>query len=133
MMHDIRFETWPPNCTQFRHLCLSTREPAAPSVMVAFREVCHNRYCSVPSWSHPAIKLTIKCLGAAVVYAEDEKKAFDAFSKKYAQICERMVTGHPLPVVHDNEVRAPEFKRDPASKMSQNIKELLAFLKSPTN
>lgn len=132
MMRDIRFETWPPNCTQFRHLCLSTKEPLAPKTVEAFREVRQNMYCSSPQWSHPAIKLAIKCMGTKAAYAEDDAEAFKGFSAKYMQICERMAKGHPLPDIADSEVRAPEFNRKHSPNMSQNIKALLASLKSPS-
>jgi hypothetical protein len=40
MFRDERFETWPPNCTQFRHLCLKRNK--LPSVHKAFNEARHN-------------------------------------------------------------------------------------------
>ncbi len=132
MMRDIRFETWPPNCTQFRHLCLSTKEPLAPKSVEAFREIRQNRYCLSPQWSHPAIKLAIKCMGTKAAYAEDDEKAYQAFLTKYTQICERMADGHPIPHVADSEINPPQFKREPSASMSQNIKALLASLKSPS-
>lgn len=130
MMRDLRFETWPPNCTQFRHLCASTRASTPPSVMLAFREVQQNKYRSRPTWSHLAIKMTIKCIGVHIAYKDDEREAFKEFSKKYEQVCARMAGGHPLPEIADCDVKAPEIKRSLPPQVSENIKHLLSLLTS---
>lgn len=106
MFRDVRFETWPPNCTQFRHLCLSgfvTHTP--PSVHQAFNEARRNLESTKPVWSHAAIKFTVKHLGLEKVIAARVDVAFAQFSALYLKVCERISQGNQVPSVSDEELR----------------------------
>ena len=104
MMRDKRFETWPPNCTQFRHLCLEGKKQAIPTVHQAFAEARQNAYYASPMWSHPAVKFTVKYVGADVINSPYELKAWEHFSKGYAKVCARMAEGYAVPEVSDEDV-----------------------------
>ncbi|HHS8316172.1 TPA: hypothetical protein ACTUNV_002625 [Legionella pneumophila] len=107
MTRDIRFETWPPNCTQFRHLCLSRlnqSEQTIPTVNKAFNEAMMNLYRSKPKWSHAAVKFTVKCVGVKKIYLEREDLAFKAFKNVYQKVLAKVLEGHQVPDVADEDV-----------------------------
>lgn len=124
MLRDIRFETWPPNCTQFRHLCLNRPEVAGlPSVHKAFKEAQYNVNFSVKTWSHPAVKFTVKQLGAENVNAARVDLAFAQFSALYTKVCERIREGNLVPLVGDDEVCIqPKAKKGNIPKLSQLLR-----------
>lgn len=112
MLRDERFETWPPNCTQFRRLCLSGLEKnSLPNVHRAFSEARQNLMLKSPAWSHPAVKFTVKYVGVKTVNAARTDIAFENFSKAYNKVCERIREGHEIPNVCDNEVIFSEKKQ----------------------
>ncbi len=104
MLRDERFETWPPNVTQFRHLCLKGKTGALPSVHKAFAEARQNALYSSPKWSHKAVKFTVKYVGVDVVNSAYTHEAFQTFSKAYAKVCVRISEGFTIPDVADEEV-----------------------------
>lgn len=104
MMRDERFETWPPNCTQFRQLCLKGKKTALPTVHQAFAEARQNALYAVPKWSHPAVKFTVKYVGVDVVNSAHTHEAFQLFSKGYSKVCARIAEGLAVPNVSDEEV-----------------------------
>lgn len=104
MIRDARFETWPPNCTQFRHLCLKDSVNELPSVHKAFNEARQNLNLSKPTWSHPAVKFTVKYVGVSVINSGRADVAFEAFKTGYQKVCERIRQGHQVPDVHDDEL-----------------------------
>ena len=125
LLRDIRFETWPPNCTQFRHLCQSKPNlNQLPSVHQAFNEARENLLFSSPrSWSHPAVKFTVKYVGIQEVNAADKSRAFKAFSNAYTRVCERIAKGHLVPHVADEDVVIHKKKSQNPPRLSQLIRK----------
>jgi hypothetical protein len=104
MMRDIRFETWPPNCTQFRRLCLQ-QTTRLPTVHQAFNEARENLlFSSSRSWSHAAVKFAVKYVGVDVVNDGNTVNALKAFRLGYEKVCTRIAAGHQVPSVRDDEV-----------------------------
>lgn len=105
MMRDKRFETWPPTCLEFRHLCLSGKvEKSLPTVHQAFNEARQNALCSNPVWSHQAIKCAVKYVGVETVNSPYTAEAFQKFKKGYEKICARIHEGYEIPAIADEEV-----------------------------
>jgi len=105
MMRDERFETWPPNCTQLRQLCLKGKlRCALPTVHQAFHEARRNAHLPTPVWSHLAVKFTVKYVGVDVVNSAYTHQAFAQFEKGYTKVCERIEAGFAVPDVQDEEV-----------------------------
>ena len=104
MMRDARFETWPPNCTQFRQLCLKGKPGLLPTVHQAFSEARQNALYPSPKWSHPAVKFAVKYVGVDVVNSAYTHVAFQTFEKGYAKVCARIADGYAVPDVTDEEV-----------------------------
>lgn len=114
MMRDVRFETWPPNCTQFRHLCLSRLNECPqqlPSVHQAFKEALNNLRLKNPLWRHEGVKCCVKLCGVARLTDARVDKAFQAFSEAYAKVSKRVLSGEALPHVSNDELRLPEYKK----------------------
>ena len=130
MMRDARFETWPPNCTQFRHLCLKGREVTLPTVHQAFKEARQNAYAATPVWSHLAVKFTVKYVGVDVVHSAHTHVAFQTFEKGYAKVCARIAEGYAIPAVPDEEVAFYHRKqtKDSATYIKNNNKTLRSML-----
>jgi hypothetical protein len=123
MLRDIRFETWPPNCTQFRHLCLNRPEAAGlPDVHKAFKEAQHNVNFSLKTWSHSAVKFTVKYLTPENVVAARVDFAFAQFSALYSKVCARIRLGHQIPWVDDEDVT---IKHKPRSNNIPQLSKLL--------
>lgn len=122
MMRDARFETWPPNCTQFRHLCCKSPDRSGlPSVHEAFKEARQNYHLSRPIWSHPAIKFTVKHLGVDVVNAARSDYAFRVFQEVYEDLSARVARGFKVPDVSDEDV----VDRRVASKSYPRLADIL--------
>lgn len=116
VLRDERFETWPPNCTQFRHLCLSGLKLCSlPSVHKAFYEARQNVILTSPTWTHLAIKFAVKYVGVDIVNSGRADYAFSQFSKAYLKVCERINQGHQVPDVSDEEVTV--YKNKPCKKI----------------
>lgn len=126
MMRDSRFETWPPNCTQFRHLCKRPELKVLPSVHQAFREARENLLFDKPRhWSHPAVKFTVKYAGIELVNSADTQSAFKAFSRAYEKVCECMACGQSVPLVADEDVVIKQKKSNLSiPRLSQYIRQL---------
>lgn len=127
MMRDVRFETWPPNCTQFRHLCLAKPVSASfPSVHDAYREARENLWHKgeVRSWSHPAIKFTIKQVTIPVVTDDRQHIAYPAFRMCYELVCKRISEGGLVPVVTAEELVMPCTRVKPSEEFTQLLQKL---------
>ena len=135
MMRDARFETWPPNCTQFRHLCLKGRAVSLPTVHQAFNEARQNAYTATPIWSHPAVKFTVKYVGVDKVHSAQTHIAFQAFEKAYTKVCTRLSEGYAVPIVADEEVAFYHRKhtKDSVAFTKNNNKTLRSLLHASHN
>lgn len=125
MMRDKRFETWPPNCTEFRHLCLNGRkEDSLPTVHQAFNEARQNALYAHPVWSHKAVKFTVKYVGVDIVNSAYTHHAFEQFKKAYAKVCARIQEGHEVPEITDEEVAFYHRKQQKLTNTKNNITTL---------
>lgn len=124
ILRDIRFETWPPNCTQFRHLCLKkASDNTIPSVHKAFAEMRSNLMFSSPrKWSHPAVKYTVKYLGIKKMSSGRTDAVFNEFSVLYEKVCERFRQGFQIPFVADEELVETPSKSHTIPLLSQLIR-----------
>lgn len=128
VMRDARFETWPPNCTQFRQLCLTGKKTTLPTVHQAFNEARQNALYSNPKWSHEAVKFTVKYVGVDEVNSAYTHVAFQRFEKGYAKVCERILAGFAVPDVLDVEVSY--YHRNRTTKTTAQIKNNYKSLRS---
>lgn len=125
MIHDIRFETWPPNCTQFRHLCLSQLQlDALPNVYQAFAEARRNLNSARPDWSktHRVIKFTVAHIGAEKVDNARVDIALTEFSKMYEKVCKSIMRGNKVPDVDDKRLTVNKTKSNQPPRLSLIIR-----------
>lgn len=95
-----QFATFPPNCLEFRGLCLAYYEGLRlPSTADAYRD--YRQYARSGKWNnaHDAVKLTAKKLGARFLTIERDMDAYPRFKKMYAQVCHLARLGIELPQV----------------------------------
>lgn len=124
------FLRYPPNCLEFRSLCLSFYEDLGlPSVNDAFIETQSLRYTNKPNWSHPAVKYTASKLGRAYLAIEYKNEAFAVFKKAYEQVCHLVRQGGAVPEVKDEIFIAHDKSREVALHHLNNLRQMLGMPK----
>ena len=100
-----KFAEYPPNCLQFRALCLAFYEELnLPQVGAAYKEIRLRSYVNSHYWSHPVVKFTASKLPVDFLMIENEQKAYALFVEAYTQVCNLVKQGHKLPVINDELV-----------------------------
>ena len=93
-----KFCEFPPNCLQFKSLCLAFYEDLRlPKAQDAYMEVKKRAYCESLNWSHPVVKFTAMRLPQNFHAIEQEHMAYGLFKKAYEQVCDLVKQGHELP------------------------------------
>ena len=93
-----KFAEFPPNCLQFKALCLAFYEDLQlPTAGAAYREIQARLYSTNCLWSHRVIKFIAYRLPANFYYMEEEHKAYGAFKEAYEQVCNMVRQGHEIP------------------------------------
>lgn len=116
------FIEFPPNCLQFRALCLSFYEELhLPKASEAFQEIRGRAYTSTNYWSHPVVKYIAHNLPDDFLLMDQEKNAYVLFEKLYQGICDLVRQGHDIP-----EVAEPKFlMRQPNYEMGKRYLKIL--------
>ena len=125
MLRDERFETWPPNCTQFRKLCLShAGYNVLPTVHKAWHEAHSNMKSRYPIWSHAAVKFTVKCLSVDALVAARTDIAFAKFQHIYERVCKHVQQGQIVPEVNDCDVQLKKPCRSKLPRLAYILRNL---------
>lgn len=120
-----KFKDFPPNCMQFRALCLeSISSKNLPSLSQAFGEVRNWYFYNINQWSHPAVRFTAAKLPKEFWGIEDSHKAFQAFGSIYLDVCFLMKQGHEVPYAKLKRIQASK-NLDYAKQQLQQIKRNL--------
>ena len=123
-----KFAEYPPNCLQFRALCLSYYDDLRlPTVSEAYEEVRSRTYCTSDNWSHPAVKYTAKRLTSAFLAVENENasKAYELFKNAYQQVCHLVRQGHPIPEIKEPVMLPPSTNKQVALSHLKQIRQCL--------
>lgn len=121
-----KFCEFPPNCLQFRALCLGFyNDLCLPTAANALREVLNSAYISNPQWSHPVVEYTAKKLGRTFLTIENEGASFQRFKDVYEQVCLLVRQGHPLPKIKEEVVQHPPASTAVASVHLKTMRQLL--------
>ena len=95
---DGKFVEFPPNCLQFKALCLAFYEELRlPKTIDAYREIQAKAYTNIVHFSHPIIAFTASKLNVDFLKLDDDAKTFAIFKHVYEQVCLLVKQGHPLP------------------------------------
>lgn len=107
LSNEGRFSQYPPNCLEFKALCLAFyNDLRLPSPSVAFREVQNSAYGVRRVWSHDVVRLTASRLPVDFLKIDREEQAFRLFKPFYEQVCNLVRQGHPIPeALHEPHVR----------------------------
>lgn len=121
-----RFKDYPPNCMQFRDICLSYYKGLnLPDVKDAYNEIKRNGYSSRPNWSHPAVKYAASKLPSEFLSIEHEGIAYDLFKKTYAKVCHIARLGFDIPEVNSPVILFKPVNKDIARHHLTRIKQHL--------
>lgn len=125
-----KFADFPPNCFQFRGVCLGFYEDLKlPKACDAYMEIKNSDYLRDCSWSHPVIKLIASELPQDFLKIRDEKTAYVLFKKIFDEVCDLRKQGHELPEVKENLMLMKESNRKLAQSYLAQMKQILRAAK----
>ena len=107
------FIDFPPNCLQFRALCLAFYEELhIPTASEAYREIKSRYYSTTVYWSHKVVKYIAYNLPKDFLLLEQEQEAYLLFKKLYKEICDLVRQGHEVPEVTEPNflIRQPDYE-----------------------
>ncbi|KTD32189.1 hypothetical protein Lnau_3100 [Legionella nautarum] len=108
-----KFCEFPPNCLQFRALCLAFyEEQNLPGMDEAYRELTSLAYKTKAHGVHPLVKVIAKRLPPEYFDIEADYVAYPIFKSVYEQVCSLVKQGHEL--VEPFELFIPKKQSDHA-------------------
>jgi len=121
-----KFAEFPPNCLQFRSICLGFYEDLKlPKPSVAWQEIqCYFRLGRI-HWSHPVVSYVATKITKNVVEMDDEARAYQLFKSIYEKVCMRLKEGHALPKAAPMFVSFSKTNHDVAKTHLNKIREIL--------
>ncbi len=121
-----RFIQYPPNCLEFRALCLSFYDDLnLPSTADAYRETISRTFRTNLVWSHPAVKYTAMRLGDEFLAIENIQEADAKFTKAYEEVCHLVRQGLPLPEITEQIMLPKPGSKDVAFSHLQQMRKCL--------
>ena len=121
-----KFLEYPPNCLQFKALCLAFYEDLRlPKASDAYQEIRNKSYSKNINWSHAAVKFTAQRLSIDFLAIKQEAEAYALFKEVYGEVCHLVRQGHALPEMQ-NKVMLPKTPDRELAKMHlQTIRQQL--------
>lgn len=120
-----KFCEFPPNCLQFKALCLSFyQDMKLPKVHEAYREIKNRSYTNAP-YSHKLVKFIAYRLPADFLAIEPESVAYALFKKVYEQVSQLVKQGHAIPEVMETLKRPSPSNPAVAKTHLSQLKRLL--------
>ncbi|MGL6029433.1 MAG: hypothetical protein ACRC0B_02900 [Legionella sp.] len=121
-----KFAEYPPNCLQFKALCLAFYDELnLPNASLAYREIKNSVYRNDVQWSSPMIGFIANRLPNDFFLIEQEYVAYTVFKSIYDQVCNLVKQGHELPSTQTpnrtKNIRNPDVARAYLSKMKQHV------------
>lgn len=120
------FCKYPPNCLDFRALCLGFySELRLPTPSQAHREILNRAYVSNPNWSHVVVKFTAQRLGDDFLNIENEGESFAVFKIVYEQACHLVRQGYQISEIKEQVLLPKPQSTEIAKKNLRAIHQLL--------
>lgn len=120
------FIEFPPNCLQFRALCLAFYEELnLPTASEAYREIKSKAYSSGQYWSHAVVKYIAYKLPGDFLLIEQEQRAYGIFEKLYQDVCDLVRQGHEIPEVEEPKLLTHEPNYASAKRHMHTIRQIL--------
>lgn len=125
-----KFCEFPPNCLQFRALCLGYYDDLRlPTAAQAYREFVNSAYTTNKQWSHVVVKVTAEGLGPKFLDIESEGESFARFKKAYEQVCLLVRQGHQVSDVKESALRPLPQSKEVATKHLFAMRQLLGVIR----
>ena len=122
-----RFCDFPPNCLQFKALCLAYYEELnLPKVHDAYREIKNFWESNAGYYSHAVVSFIARRLPDNFLAIKQEKVAYALFKRVYEQVTDLVRQGHAIPEVKDRVKRPrPSPNKAVAQTHLAQLKQLL--------
>lgn len=111
-----KFDEFPPNCLQFRGLCLAYYEELnIPRAIDAYREIKGREFKRNTPWSHEVVQYIASKLPHDFLMIHQENQAYAIFERIYKRVCHLVKQGHSLPEVSNTLM----FKKEPNHELAK--------------
>jgi hypothetical protein len=119
-----KFAEYPPNCLQFKALCLAFYEELnVPKASDAYREIINSAYKNKKAWSHEMVEFIAHRLPDEFFKLEQEAQAYAVFKSIYNQIFDLVKQGHAIPKSIEKQRQAHRRTPSIASAHIQQMKQ----------
>lgn len=106
-----KFAEFPPNCLQFKALCMAFYEELGlPNKRDAYRDIMNSVYIENPRWSHALIKFIANRLPDNFFLIEHKLISDRIFKEVYEQVCDLVKQGHELSETQEQPKFRSQFK-----------------------
>jgi hypothetical protein len=121
-----KFTEFPPNCLQFKALCLAYYEDLRlPKASDAYQEIRNRAYSNTIYWSHPVVKFIAQKLTVDFLDIKLEAEAYRRFKEIYNDVCHLVRQGLELPKTEHRVMIARTPNKAIAKHHLQSIKQQL--------
>lgn len=126
LTNNAKFAEFPPNCLQFKALCVGFYENLKlPTAVEAYQEIKNRAYITTSSWSHPVVQYIACELPNDFLEIRNEKSAYEIFEKIYREVCFLVKQGHQLPEIKENLMLVKKANKEVAAFYLKEIKQKL--------
>ena len=116
-----KFVEYPPNCLQFKALCLDFYDELnLPKASIAYREIKNSVYRNVVCWSHKLTAFIAQRLPDDFFLIEQENVAYTVFKEIYEQVCHLVKQGHEIPTIDATPYRTKRTRSAEVAKAHLN-------------
>lgn len=103
LTNDAKYAAFPPNCLEFKALCLGVYEDMnLPKASEAYQEIKNQAYFSNTQWGHPVVEYISSKLPDDFLKIRNEREAYQIFESIYEEVCSLLKQGHSIPEVKQN-------------------------------
>ena len=121
-----KFTEYPPNCLQFKSLCLAFYEDLRlPKASDAYLEIRNKAYCNNIYWTHAVVKFIAQKLTIDFFDIQQEAEAYKQFKLVYNDVCHLVRQGMQLPKVEHRVMVARTSNKAVAKQHLNHIKQRL--------
>lgn len=125
-----RFCEFPPNCLQFKALCLVYYEELnLPKVHDAYREIKNFWDSNTGYYSHPVVSFIARRLPENFLAIEQEQVAYALFKRVYEQVTGLVRQGHAIPDAKERLKRSRTSTKSTKAVAETHLSQMMQWLK----
>ncbi len=126
LTNEAKYAAFPPNCLEFKALCLGVYEDLKlPKVGEAYQEIKNQEYFSNTQWSHPAIQYIGSKLPKDFLENRNEREAYQIFERIYEEVCSLVKQGRQIPEIKQSTRVVKIQNKEVGRFYIQEMKKLL--------